>query len=176
MARCRCSNETCVCVVEEGEGISVTGTGSPSSPWVISTDRVITGTLAVADTNTVDMMLQGQGTLAEPYVISAAALFAISGMLRFNPTDEVEFSTVGDGTFSDPLNVIASLPWVQPIGGEPGDVLTQQADGTYAAGPPALVPAGTIITGPGLAGDGTPATPMRVDVCTYADLKALCVP
>jgi hypothetical protein len=36
MARCRCSSEQCVCSLVAGTGISVTGAGSPTSPWVVT--------------------------------------------------------------------------------------------------------------------------------------------
>jgi hypothetical protein len=70
MARCRCLSENCVCSAEPGEGIAISGSGSPADPWVISATPNSAGTLQVQDTLTIDLVLTGAGTLADPYTIS----------------------------------------------------------------------------------------------------------
>jgi hypothetical protein len=67
MARCGCSSGSCSCLVVAGDGITVTGAGSQSNPFVI------TGTaVTVSDSATVDMTVSGSGTVASPYVLSAS--------------------------------------------------------------------------------------------------------
>lgn len=38
MARCNCSGQTCGCRITEGAGVTITGAGTPTSPWVISAE------------------------------------------------------------------------------------------------------------------------------------------
>jgi len=73
MARCRCQSEACSCSLRPGEGVGISGSGSPTDPWVVSAIPSSAGTLRVEDTFTIDLVLSGQGTLAEPYVLKANA-------------------------------------------------------------------------------------------------------
>ena len=112
----------------------------------------------------------GAGTTESPWLISA-----LPPPLTVQSTLEVTLDRGGAGTVASPYNLTATLPWVNPFGGTVGYVLTQQADGTFAPGPPAVVAAGAVRTGFGLTGDGTAAKPLRVSaICTYAQLKAMC--
>lgn len=69
MGRCGCTNNACACSVIAGTGATVTGTGSVSDPYVISSGG---GVFTVADTATVDHTLTGAGTVGNPYVLSSA--------------------------------------------------------------------------------------------------------
>lgn len=66
--RCGCGSQ-CSCSVVAGPGVAVTGTGSATDPYVVSS--AAGASLQVSDTPTVDMTLSGAGTLMSPYVVSA---------------------------------------------------------------------------------------------------------
>ena len=118
--------------------------------------------------------MSGDGSAELPFIISGGS--SATGTVRFEDTPEVDFTVVGVGSTANPYVVTATSPWVDPQPGAPGDVLTKQADGTWVAGAPATVPAGSISTGPGLSGDGSSSAPLRLDLCTYDQLAALCAP
>lgn len=67
VARCGCSN-TCSCSVVAGAGVTVTGVGSTTDPYVISGAA---GSFTASDTSTVDHTLTGAGTLSDPYVLTS---------------------------------------------------------------------------------------------------------
>lgn len=74
MAKCGCAGQTCSCVITAGRNVQVTGTGSSSNPFVVSA----TGTaLEVADTDTIDLSLTGEGTAVSPLVLTADFVGAI---------------------------------------------------------------------------------------------------
>lgn len=174
MARCRCADESvCTCVIRAGQGVTVQGTGAPSSPWVITATANSSGTIEVADTPSVDMATTGVGVLGDPLIISARAI--IGALLNFidNPFG-VDFSVAGAGTEASPMGVEATIPRID-LGTTPTVGFVLAFDGTrYVPVPPTTVPIGSINIGPGLIGDGSSGSPLRVDVCTYAELKAAC--
>lgn len=61
--RCGCANDTCNCLVEAGDGITVTGNGQTGSPYVVSADP--TDAITVSDTNSVDMTKSGNNIRAD---------------------------------------------------------------------------------------------------------------
>jgi hypothetical protein len=69
MTRCGCSGATCSCLVQGSGSISVSGTGSVASPYLISAAL----NLNVLDSGTVDMAITGDGSTGNPWVISANA-------------------------------------------------------------------------------------------------------
>jgi hypothetical protein len=175
MARCRCSEETCVCQLRGGPGVNVGGVGSATDPWVIGIAPAATGAVSVNDTPSVELDMVGQGTQPNPYVIVGHALLA--PLLQFLDTPDVDFTITGTGIEGDPFIVSAELPLLNLTAtGAAGDVMTLQADGTWQAGPAATVTPGVIRIGPGLLGDGSVTAPLRVDICTYDELKAACSP
>lgn len=121
-----------------------------------------------------NVQISGSGTIEAPWVVTSLA--STAGALYFDDSDEVDFVTTGFGTTSDPLHVTATLPWVNHLSGNVGDVMTRQADGTWLASPPIVVGSGVVVVGRGLTGDGTVALPLKVSVCTYGELKAMCGP
>ena len=70
MARCRCAETGCNCQLTAGEYVTVSGLGTPAAPWVVNATPVSRGTVAVADTETLDLEISGAGTEDNPYVIS----------------------------------------------------------------------------------------------------------
>ena len=157
-----------------GAGLHLSGSGSPNDPWVLSADPVSTGTINVLDTGSLDLVQTGAGVASNPTIISGHV--RLNAVLQLLNSGDVQFTVVGTGTDGSPMQVSADLQCIDcDIPGNTGDVLSRRADGTYAPFP-VSVPAGVIIPEPGggIAGDGTLANPLRLDICTYAELKAAC--
>lgn len=75
MAKCGCAGTTCACKVTGTGSITVTGTGTAQDPYIVSLGTLDTnGTLAVADTASINMTLLGTGSIGDPYVVSGAVL------------------------------------------------------------------------------------------------------
>lgn len=135
MPRCGCAGSTCSCLITAGPGVQITGSGQASNPYVITaTAATIAGTIAVLDTETVDLTLLGEGTLAQPYVITATA------------TIEMD----------DLLNVDAAAPPTGYVLGFDG--------ANWVPVPASTVDPGLITTGPGITGDGSAALPLAAEV------------
>lgn len=152
----------------------VTGTGSPTDPWVLNSTPAATGSVNILDTGSLDLVRTGSGVPTDPYIVSGHVRLA--AILAINNTGDVQFTQSGTGTDGSILAVSADLKCLDcDAPGNTGDVLTRQADGTYK--PLSIsVPAGSVHVGNNLTGDGTVANPLKLDICTYADLKAICVP
>lgn len=73
MARCNCAGNSCNCMILAGTGVVITGNGTAASPYQISVGGVdIAGRLTVNSSQSIVMSLTGQGSVADPYVVSAA--------------------------------------------------------------------------------------------------------
>lgn len=174
MARCRCTEATCNCILTAGAGIILSGTGSASDPWVIQAVPQATGAVVVADTPSIDMQQSGNGVPTDPIIISGRV--NMGALINFIPSGDVAWILTGSGHDTDPFNVGIDVKCIEcqdTVAGTTGQVLTLGADKVYRP-QNVSVPAGTIFVGPGITGDGSVGNPLRVDVCTYADLKALC--
>lgn len=119
-------------MVTGGSGIDVTGSGTAADPYVVdSTSRAITGTIQVSDTATVDLTLDGSGSVTDPYDLSARA-------------------SVSVGDLED---VATGSPAA-------GDTLLWDGEG-WIYGPPSSGGGGaTVVTGSGIGGDGSVTTPV----------------
>lgn len=140
MARCGCRGGACGCLVVGGENVVVSGNGSADNPYVVNVNTAtITDVLAVADTTTIDLTLDGSGTEADPFVISGVATLTMSDLID---VADPEGPTVGD------------VPvWVDDGEG-----------GHWEFRPPPTVPPGTVSTGAGITGDGSASSPIAVNV------------
>ena len=81
-------------------------------------------------------------------------------------------TVLGTGSPDDPWAISTCVDCSSQ--GAPGDVMTLGPDGIWHPGPPTQVPPGSIQVGEGISGTGTVAAPLRVDLCTYGDLKTAC--
>src|SRR4051794_15515180 len=68
MARCGCASNVCTCTITGGAGVQVSGTGTPTDPYVLAAQPTV---LKVADSTSVDLTLTGNGSSAAPYVLRA---------------------------------------------------------------------------------------------------------
>ena len=80
MARCGCAGTSCSCVVQGSGAVTVTGSGSTGSPYVIAGG----GVLNITDTATVNLSLSGSGSVGTPYNLSAAATVAMENITNFS--------------------------------------------------------------------------------------------
>lgn len=95
------------------------------------------------DTDTVDMVINGQGSVEEPYVISANAVLDLG---------ELEDVDTSNATV--------------------GYVVARAGGGGFTMQPPSVAPVGEINTGAGLSGDGSPGNPLLVaDYANLARLE-----
>lgn len=172
MARCRCAEGGCICALVAGRNTTVHGVGNPTDPWVVDVAPSSTGTITFNDGPSVDFTQTGSGTESDPTLVRARAV--IAALVDLVSSGDLTITETGAGTEGDPVVFSLSFTSIATAGGTLGDVLTLGADGKYAPGPPSQVAPGTIFTGGGLTGDGTVADPIRLSVCTYAQLKMMC--
>jgi len=121
------------------------------------------------------VVIEGSGGFNDPYVIS----IPFPSLVTFTDSPDIDFTVSGAGTEDQPLVVTAEMKCLNcadTASGDVGDVLTLNGSGQWVPGPPNQVAPGAIAIGTGLSGDGTPGAPLRLDVCTYGELKALCAP
>lgn len=122
--------------IRAGSGISVSGAGTASSPFVVSaTITDFASSIAGVDTPTVDMSVVGSGTPQDPFLISANASITMAQL----------------------------ADWDDPAGPALGDVPVWNGI-AWEAAPPPTVPPGLVNTAAGIVGDGTLATPIKAAV------------
>lgn len=126
----------CGCKVSAGDGIIISGSGTASDPFVITSEVTSFAASFVAqDTTTVNMNLVGSGTNADPFILSADTSIAMTQL-------------------SD---------WDDPAGPSVGDVPVWNGLAWEAAVPP-TVPPGAVTANTGITGDGTVVTPLKIAV------------
>jgi hypothetical protein len=122
--------------VVAGDGVIITGSGTPSDPLVISAEVTsFAASFQAIDTGTVDLSLNGAGTVADPFILSATA-------------------SISMGELADV---------VDPSGPAVGEVPIFNGTNWEFAQPPTTAPGLVNATG-GITGDGTSLTPLRVNV------------
>lgn len=164
MARCGCSAvETCNCAVQAGDGVSVTGSGTPGNPYVVAIDTI--------DCEQVRPCISaGKGAAynSTSGIVSARLSPAPGNQIEFAPDGglyvDTDCATVrgclteGDGIDYDPVTgVIAARPST-----DPGNAVGFGGDGGLYA--PAT---STVTTGCGLEGDGSPGSPLAAAVVAW---------
>jgi hypothetical protein len=86
MARCGCSGASCSCFIIGQGGITVTGAGSSSNQYIISSDLNV----AVVDTATLNMTKSGDGSAASPFTFQGDVTLTLDGL--------TDVSTAGGAT------------------------------------------------------------------------------
>lgn len=138
---CCGSSSKCSCILQEGTGIGITGSGTSTDPYVIEATLVDLSTfLTVADSETVNLTLTGSGTEDNPLKLRAYSTMKLTDLLDVD--DPSGAPSVGE-----------SPVWVGS--GSAGHW-------EFSTLPPA--PAGAVNATDGLEGDGTVGTPLKVEV------------
>jgi len=137
MARNCCGGSLgCGCKVSAGDGILISGSGTASDPFVITSEVTsFAAAFVTQDTTTVDLTLTGSGTDSDPFLLRADADIAMTQL-------------------SD---------WDDPAGPAVGDVPVWNGLAWEAAAPP-TVPPGAVTANTGITGDGTVITPLKIAV------------
>lgn len=131
---CHCGSTSSGVRVVAGDGIIVSGSGTPIDPLIISVDSSGAQTFTVLDTPTVDMDLSGSGTGADPYELKANATVS---MRTLTDVDDPAGPAIGD------VPVFNGVAW------------------EFAK---VSVSAGAVAVAPGLTGDGSALTPLKINV------------
>jgi hypothetical protein len=131
MPRC-CGGASCSCVIQPGNSVDITGTGSSSDPFVISADVGV----AVRDNLVFDLVLTGLGTELTPWTIEAH--FAPSAKLNDLP------------------DVVATAPTNGQV------LAFDSASQTWKPAAPTSAASGAVSHDTSLAGDGSVGTPLQI--------------
>lgn len=138
MSSCGCGT-ACACIIRGGAGVTVTGAGTPTAPFVISASiNDLSGSLTVRDSTTVDLTLLGSGTGADPFVLQAASSLKLTQLL------DVADPSGGPSVGESPVWV-----GVGPAG-----------HWEFGTLPPS--PAGSVNTSAGISGLGTAPSPIAL--------------
>lgn len=127
-----CSGNTCACQVFGQGGVTITGSGLPSDPFIIDADTYHTDSnngLFIVD-NT------GTGTVADPYAMEVT----YAPGARLDDIPNVNTPTPSNGQV---------LTW-------------NSATSMWEAAPPAIAPAGAVVHDLSLLGDGSAGAPLGV--------------
>jgi len=137
MRNCNCGSTGSSGVrVVAGEGIIISGSGTPSDPLVVTAEvTTFAGSFIVQDTSTLDLTLNGSGTVPDPFLLSGNVAMSMSDLADVN----------------------------DPSGPAFGEVPVYNGTAFEFAAPPTQAPGLVNATG-GIVGDGTLATPLKVNV------------
>ena len=75
-----CGDAGCSCVIKAGSGVSVSGSGSSSNPFVIDAENALFDSFSVRDTDSVNLTLTGLGTPDNRFVLSADATLKLTAL------------------------------------------------------------------------------------------------
>lgn len=140
-----CGGTSCSCAIEVGPGLEITGTGSLSSPFVVTLAGTIQDSLVVEDSPTMDLVLAGSGRPTDPYRLGAIPKIKVQDLIDV----------------------------IDPEGApSAGDTIVYVTSGVetprFEFRPPPPNPAGAVNVGVGITGDGTLGTPIKVNMVSDA--------
>jgi urease alpha subunit len=155
MAKCGCSGSTCGCKIQGSGGVTVTGIGTATDPYVLTLGAVDIGAmLVVNDSTSIDFTMTGDGTALDPLVLTGvvnpgatatatptnASNTAIASTTRLQVLDHV--ATIASGTVTLPASSTALEKEVKIIALSEITALTVAgAVGTTVAGMPTTLAA-----------------------------------
>jgi hypothetical protein len=129
-----CSDSGCNCVIQAGPGASVAGSGTATSPYILSADNALGESFSVQDSTTVNLTLFGSGTPEDRFILRADATMPLTGLSDINDPEggpSVGESPVWNGS-------------------------------AFEFKIPSVAPAGTVNVSTGITGTGAAATPLKV--------------
>lgn len=129
-----CGGSTCACKIDAGASITITGTGMPNDPFVISSDLA----LGVVDNQVFDMALTGTGTGDDPWGLGV------------NFADTASITDLPDVAATAPSNGQV-LAWNSDIS-------------QWIPQNPVTAPTGAVVHDTSLGGDGSASGPLSVIV------------
>lgn len=156
-----CGRAPCACALQQGTGVTITGTGIPSDPWVISATGGGGGALV---TPGYGVNVTGDGSEGDPYVVSAY------------PDDTDVWTWVADAGSNPRLlsTAIGGLfptdsngTWSHETGG-PSHVEVVGADGSQIFHTPGLYLIGLTVALSGERTDGGDVDPIWIFGASYA--------
>lgn len=90
MSRCGCAGSACGCGITAGAGVTVTGVGSVSNPFVINATAAVLDihtVFQVDDTDTLDLTLLGSGTALDPFILSGVPTMVMTDLSDVDDPD-----------------------------------------------------------------------------------------
>lgn len=134
-----CGSTSCACSIKVGPGLAISGTGALDAPFRIELAGLVEESLTVEDSTTIDLRLNGGGSPANPYQLSATAKVRVTDLVDVHDPEGAPSS--GD-----------TLVWVT------AGVETPR----WEFRPPPAAPAGAVNVSSGLQGVGSVGDPIRV--------------
>lgn len=125
MAKCGCGGSGCDCKIVGGGGVTVTGAGTPTNPYIITSGS---STFQIIDTATLNLTLLGSGTTGDPYTLSG------------------DMAPISMASLS---NVAVTAPTNGQV------LIWNSTTQKWTPGPAATATPGLITVGSGLSGDGS---------------------
>lgn len=133
--RCGCASDQCACVVQAGDGVEVSGSGTKTNPYVIDAS-VPLSSLTVQDENTVvrsgvtTLDFTGSGVSASAGAAGEVVVNVSAGIGGIVPSVQV---FTANGTWNKPANLLFVMVEVAGAGGAGGGAQTP-GTGQSAAG------------------------------------------
>jgi hypothetical protein len=162
----KCCSGSCTCKLAAGTNVEVTGSGTPTDPFVISSEL----DFVVADNSTFNLTLTGDGTSASPLTLAVA--FAATASI--NDLPDVNTTGADNGEVLSWNSATSRWEPVAPVTAPTGAVTHDDSlDGDGSVGAPLQVredPARMLSTT--AAGLGLTDTAIRQLVRVYADAAA----
>lgn len=136
MAKCGCTSSVCNCVVQAGDGVTVTGAGTAANPYVVAADPA--DVVTVADTNTVNMTKAGNVITSDVIVDPVAGELITSGPAGLAVTCEAVQDCVGNAFGPGLLYDDAGNQFRARISSDPGNTVMFGGDNGLFSAPGAF--------------------------------------
>lgn len=120
---CGCAGGACSCSVQGGAGVTVTGIGTASDPFIVEAEiDQLGGNIQFNDTSTINMTVTGDGTPSDPMIVTAAIITPTALALPVYTTGtRPTAASVGAGkviwnSSTNLMNISDGANWRNPAG------------------------------------------------------------